>query len=76
MINLFMSPFYATKYPLSSTNHVKCYIADFRHQCIYTLQHILKNRNFYLVCIQSQPLAPLLCCNTCYIELFDHGKLS
>ena len=57
-------------------NHFRCYISGFLHQCIYTLRHIPKGGTFYLVSMQSQPLAVLLLYNTCHMESLDYGNLS
>ena len=49
-------------------NHLAFYIAGFLNQRIYALQHMLKNVRFYLVYVEVQPLAVLLCCNTYHME--------
>ena len=57
-------------------HHSACFIAGFPHRCIYTLQHIPEDDNFYLVCRQNQSLTPPLHCNTCRIEHLDRENLS
>ena len=52
------------------------YIAGFLYQCIYTLQHIHEDANFYLVCRQSRSLTLPLHWNTCRMEHLDHENLS
>ena len=55
-------------------HHSAYCIAGFLHLCIYTLQYIPRDDNFYLVCIKSQSLT--LHCNSCYMEHRDHENLS
>ena len=43
------------------------------NQCIYSLQYIPEDGNFYLVCIQSQPLALLLRCKTRCMECLNQN---
>ena len=52
-----------------------CYIADFLHQCIYTLQHILAYGSIYFTCRQSRSLTLSLHCNTCRTEHLDQENL-
>ena len=72
------TPVYASLTPwkfCSHWHHLKCCIAGFLHQCIYTLQHI-PGDGFYLACIQSQFLKLLLLCKTCHMTRLDHGNSS
>ena len=57
-------------------HHSTCYIVSFLHRCIYTLQHIPEDNNFYLVCRQNRSLTLPLHCNTCRMEHLDHENLS
>ena len=52
-----------------------CYIVSFLHQCIYTLQHIPEDDNFYLVSRQNRSLTLPLHCNTCRMEHLGHENL-
>ena len=45
-------------------------------ECIYTLQHIPDDDNFYLVCRQSRSLTLPLHCNTHPLKHLDHENLS
>ena len=49
-----------------------CCIVGFLHTCIYSLQHIPEEDNFYLVCRQSRSSTLLLHCNACRMEHPDH----
>ena len=57
-------------------HHSTCYIVDFLHRCVYTLQHISEDDNFYLVCRQNQSLTQPLHCNICHMEHLDYENLS
>ena len=56
-------------------HHSTCYIVSFLHRCIYTLQHMPEDDNFYLVCRQNQSLTLPLHCNTYLTERLDHKRL-
>ena len=68
--------FLFTSWKIHHHYHPACCIVGFLHECIYTLQHIPKDDNFYLVCIQNQSLRQPLHCNACYMEHPDHENLS
>ena len=53
-----------------------CCIVGFLHRCIYTLQHIPEDDNFYLVCRQNRSLTLPQHCNACHMEHLDHENLS
>ena len=63
--------FYTSKNPSpsSSLNRLHCF---FLHRCVYTLQHMSEDDNFYLVCRQNQSLTWPLHCNTHCMEHLDH----
>ena len=52
------------------------YLQPALRRCIYTLQHISEDGNFYLVCRQNRSLTLPLHCNTCYVEDLNHENLS
>ena len=57
-------------------HHSACCIAGFSHWCIYTLEHIPKDDNFYLVCRQNKSLTQPLHCSIYYTDYLDHENLS
>ena len=65
--------FYTLKNPSSSSlNMLHC---CFSARCIYTLQHIPEDDNFYLVCRQNQYSILPLHYNACRMEHSDHENL-
>ena len=73
MIHLFVLSFKPQKFIIIIiwiNQHIT--LLGFLNQCLYTLQNIPNDYNFYLICLQTQYLALLLHCNPYHIELFHY----